>query len=135
MRVSQQALGLITKAQVFDSSFNCIVGLAYPSMAAKFQQNPYEGDDDDDEDGRPVMNNGHVPFFDSVMSQGLLKHNIFTFYMGPDDRKHHGHGASSQLTFGWIDPTKYVGDINWHQVRLPVFWALKLDKVTISVPN
>ena len=79
-------------------------------MAAKFRQSGEQ----------------HVPFFDSVMGQGLLQSNLFTFAMG------RGADQDSSLTFGWVDESQMQGDISWHQVVLPVFWSLPLDRVTLS---
>lgn len=80
-------------------------------MAAKFKQSGQR----------------HVPFFDSVMESGLLMDNVFAFSM--EDTK---SGLDSELTFGWIDHSKYVDKITWHDVVLPVFWSIKLDRVILS---
>ena len=61
--IEAQSIGLTTNAKVFDETFDCIVGLAYPQMAAKFRQSGEE----------------HVPFFDSIMDQGLLTRNLYAF--------------------------------------------------------
>lgn len=99
---------MTTKAEVFDDSFDCIIGLAYPSMAAKFSTGK------------------HVPLFDSIIKNKLLENNVFAFYLGKDP-------SVSTLTFGWADKSKFSGPLNWHPVRNQVFWSLKLTKVTVEV--
>jgi hypothetical protein len=44
---------LTTNASVFDEAFDCIIGLAYPAMAAKFGESK-----------EPK----HVPMFDSIIN-------------------------------------------------------------------
>jgi len=108
--IDDQSLGLTTSQKVFDDSFDCIIGLAYPKMAAKFKQSGER----------------HVPVFDSVIEQGLLASNVFAFSMAMRGE------LGSELTIGWIDETKYTGEIVWHDVVLQNFWSLALDKVTLS---
>ena len=52
LTIQDQAIGLTTSASVFDDSFDCIIGLAYPAMAAKFAGSSEK----------------HVPVFDSIMT-------------------------------------------------------------------
>ena len=99
---------------MFDHSFDCIVGLAYPKMAARFKQSGER----------------HVPFFDSLIEQKILHDNIFAFSMARHDRE-----PASKLTFGWVDRKAFQGELAWHPVVLPVFWSLALDKVTLSLQN
>ena len=101
-------IGIITKEAVLDESFDCICGLAYPTMAQ----------------GSKKIG---PPLFDSMMTQGLLNQNIFAFYMSlcQDEQK-------SELSFGWADPTRYVGPIIWHPVVHQFFWSLQLDDVLVN---
>jgi hypothetical protein len=94
LKVEDQAIGLTTNAAVFDDSFDCIVGLAYPSMAAKFGEK---------------KSTKHVPIFDSIIGQKLLDHNVFAFYLGKNN-------SDSTLTFGWVDKTRYTEPLVWHPV-------------------
>ncbi len=76
----------------------------------------------------------HVPFFDSIMEQELLRKNTFAFSM-ENHNAPPGEKIQSELTFGYVDPTKYTGEMIWHDVVLPVFWSLNLDRVTLSFSN
>jgi Eukaryotic aspartyl protease len=99
--VKDQVFGVMTKECVLDESFDCICGLAYPTMANTV-----------DIDAKPL--------FDNMISQRLLKENIFAFYMSLC------HEESSELVFGWADETKYQGPIVWHPVIHKYFWSLRL---------
>ncbi len=41
--------------------------------------------------------------------------------MLPDDE--------SELLFGSYDPTKFIGNLNWHPVVDKLFWSLRLDDI------
>lgn len=68
-----------------------------------------------------------------MIKQGLLKNNLFAFSMvkGDDDLA----ATGSELTLGWINPSRYSGELTWHDVVLPHFWSVKLDRVTLSFSN
>lgn len=38
----------------------------------------------------------------------------------------------SELIFGWIDKTKYVGDLKWYPVINKFFWSIALDEVKVN---
>ena len=73
-------MGFVEKAEVFDDTFDCIVGLAYKKMAAK----------------------GTVPILDNIIEEGVLMRNIFSFYLSQGEEDH-GAGLMSRLVFGKID--------------------------------
>ena len=79
---------MIRKDHVLDTTFDGIIGLAYPCMSG------FKG----------------LPLFDSMMQQKLLLRNVFAFYMSLNKYE------QSELIFGWIDDTKYSGDLVWHDV-------------------
>lgn len=39
----------------------------------------------------------------------------------------------SELIFGWIDSTKFIGDMKWYPVVSQFFWSLKLDDVKVRI--
>lgn len=95
------------KEHVFDESFDAIIGLAYPAMA---------------EHGRP----DETPLFDTMINQKVLPQNVFAFYMSLNDDE------NSELIFGWIDHSKYVGDLKWYPVIHKFFWTIKLDDIKLN---
>lgn len=52
-----------------------------------------------------------LPIMDSMIKQGLLDYNMFSFYMAMNDKD------QSELLFGGYDKTKFSGDIIWHPVE------------------
>lgn len=107
--LKHQRLGEIASmdGDVFnDAKFSGILGLAFPSMAAF----------------------GFLPVFDSIMSNQALPSNIFTFYysFSPDEE--------SQVTFGWLDESKFKGDITWANVikGKEYYWLIEVDNIRLG---
>ncbi|CDW74996.1 pepsin a-like [Stylonychia lemnae] len=101
--IKNQAFGLAKDEVVFDETFEAIVGLAFPQMSNSLEVGQ--------------------PFFDSLIDQKLLHMNVFAFYMSVSKKD------QSELIFGWIDESKYTGNIVWHPVINQFFWQLQLDDV------
>ena len=72
------------------------------------------------------MSDYGTPFFDSIMKEGLLKNNIFSFYMFTNAKD------NSELWFGEYDNSKFTGDIQWHPVVDKLFWSMKLDDIKVN---
>lgn len=108
LMIKQFNFGLVIQESVFSGYFDAIVGLAYPTMA----------------------DSNVVPFFDSMIKEGILAKNLFAFHMSmnPDEE-------DSELIFGDIDHERYVGDITWHPVVDKLFWSVRLDDVRIDTKN
>ena len=102
-------MGFVEKAEVFDDTFDCIVGLAFKKMAAK----------------------GTVPIMDNIIDEGVLMRNIFSFYLSQGDEDHE-KGLTSKLVFGKIDQSDIVGPITWFDVTDKDFWALKLTDILLD---
>lgn len=109
IQVTHQRLGEIASmdGDVFnDAKFSGILGLAFPSMAAF----------------------GFQPVFDSMMKNEELPSNIFTFYysLNPDEE--------SEVTFGWLDESKYKGDITWVNVvkGKEYYWLIEVDNIRLG---
>jgi hypothetical protein len=73
-----------------------------------------------------------VPFFDTMMNDGILKANVFAFFMSmnPDDE-------DSDVMFGdWnvsrIDANYNNQTLEWHPVKHKLFWSIQLDDVKIN---
>lgn len=107
LEISSQAFGEITveNGDVFATSkFAGIAGLAFPALSAY----------------------GNVPFFDNIMSQGLLGVNMFAFYYSKLPRQ------ESALFFGGPDPEFYSGDITWMPVMRQFYWEIRLQDIAIG---
>lgn len=74
---------------------------------------------------------GVTPVFDEMIQQHLLKSNVFSFYLtGLEDEKK--YGVKSDLTFGYIDRTKYQGDIHWNDILFQYMFGVRLDDVKVN---
>lgn len=102
-------MGFVEKAEVFDDTFDCIVGLAYNQMAAK----------------------GTVPIMDNIIAEKILLRNVFSFYLSQGDEDHEA-GLMSKLVFGKIDETDIEGEITWFEVVDKDFWALRLTDILLD---
>ncbi len=88
--------------EVFVSGrFSGILGMSYPEMAAF----------------------GITPVFDNLMKSKLLKENMFTFFYSWNEN------VDGQITFGYIDDTKYKGDIKYYPVVEKFYWTIELDDI------
>lgn len=58
-----------------------------------------------------LAEDGVKPVFDNMMDQGLLKNNLFAFYLTQSSQN-----VESDITFGYYDKTRFTGDITWHPV-------------------
>jgi len=99
--VYNQSFGMIKKAEgaVFESiPLEGILGLAFPSMAAK----------------------GSSPFFDTIIKQKALKNNKFAFYFSLSNP------AANAIFWGDVDKDFHSGDITYHKVTDPYYWAVDL---------
>jgi cathepsin D len=93
---------LVEHGDVFDSNkFSGILGLAYPGMSA----------------------NGFTPVWDNIINSKKLQKNIISFYYSNDE------AIDGQITIGYIDDTKYTGDIKYHKVIEKYYWDLRLDDI------
>lgn len=81
--------------------FSGILGLSYPSMSAY----------------------GVTPVFDNIIDKSLLKNNIMTFYYSVNE------SVDGQITVGYIDQTKYSGDIKYYPVIDKFYWTIGMTDV------
>ena len=66
------------------------------------------------------------------MTMNFLKEPIFAFYMSLNPWESGMKGDQSQLTLGYVDESKFVGEIMWHPVVKKVYWALSLDSIKLN---
>lgn len=108
IKIENQIFGNVEEQHhIFMGDFEAIVGMAYPSLAEK----------------------GTQPLFDNMISQHLLKDNIFAFYLSDDP---HGADSESELTFGYYDKTRFVAPLVWHPVVYKSMFALHLDDILMG---
>jgi len=109
IKIKNQKFGNVEEqAGIFNGGFEAIIGMAYPELAEQ----------------------GVTPVFDNMMSQQLLKNNMFAFYL--TTKQAENMGIQSDLTFGYYDKTKFQGELVWHPVIFKYMFGLKLDDIKIN---
>lgn len=104
MEVPHQTFALVTDEDRGSTiNFSCLVGLSYPNLAP----------------------NGELLFFDNIMENDLLEDNVFTVYYFSD-------GEHAELTFGYIDPNFYLGEITYAEVQEQMHWNIQIDDILID---
>ena len=83
--VPDWTFGMVVEHSVFNGKFDALIGMAYPQFAEP----------------------GVTPFFDSMMDDGILKRDVFAFFMSmnPDDE-------DSDVMFGDWDNARIDPDYN-----------------------
>ncbi|MFT7814945.1 gastricsin-like [Arapaima gigas] len=100
--VTEQMVGLSTNEpgrNFLVAQFDGILGLSYPSIAA----------------------GGATPVMDNMIQQGLLKQNMFAFYLSRNNQQ------GSEVAFGGMDNTKYQGQIHWTPVTSQTYWQISIN--------
>ena len=72
--------------------------------------------------------NGITPFFQSAVSQGLIKSAEFAFYLAKDASASPG----GELTLGGTDPTYYTGDFTYVPVTKPGYWQFAWESIAVN---
>jgi saccharopepsin len=62
-----------------------------------------------------------------MMSQKVLKNNMFAFYLTTNNQD-----SESDLTFGYYDKTKFTGDLVWHPVLFKYMFGIQLDDIKVN---
>jgi len=65
-----------------------------------------------------------TPLFENMVAQGLVKEQVFGFYMRAT--------RVGELILGGIDASKYTGPITWAPLTHQTYWAFNLDRMTLG---
>mmetsp|Transcript_25917 Transcript_25917/g.90239 ORF Transcript_25917/g.90239 Transcript_25917/m.90239 type:complete len:404 (-) Transcript_25917:228-1439(-) len=111
--IKNQSIGEVTvePGQVWvESPFDGLLGLAYPLLS---------------------MPPGVVPPFDTIMKDGTLAHNQFSFYLSSTDGD-----DTSMLLLGGTDPKYYSGEITYVPFNglqfLLGYWLITGDSISVA---
>jgi len=61
------------------------------------------------------------------MDQKLIDNAVFAFYLTSESS-----GISSELSFGYIDDSKYTGEIHWAPVKMQYMYGVQLDDIMFN---
>jgi cathepsin D len=84
-----------------DGEFSGILGLSYPALSAI----------------------DVTPVFDNIINSKILSNNLMTFFYSLNEE------TDGQITFGYIDNSKYIGDIKYHSVIDKYYWTIQMDDI------
>ncbi|KAF9288210.1 Vacuolar protease A [Mortierella alpina] len=71
---------------------------------------------------------GTVPPLYNLIRHNVIDDPIFSFYL-----THSGHdGEGGEMMLGGVDPTRFTGELQWHDVRRQVHWEIDLTKVRLG---
>jgi len=85
------------------AKFDGILGLAFPSISVN-----------------------HIPpVFQTLMEQGQVKENLFSFYLNRDPSS----AVGGELNFGTVDNDHFTGKLTYHPVVWKTYWTLYIDSV------
>lgn len=64
-----------------------------------------------------------------MISQKVLTNNLFSYHYVYKEEEKYGNGYQSDLTLGYFDKTRFVGDIQWYPVIEKSMFGIKLDDI------
>lgn len=88
-----------------NDDFEGLIGLAYPSMQ---------------------INQKYTPLFDSIISLKVLQQNIMAFYLSINEEE------KGEMTIGYIDNTKYEGNLKYYDVIDQYYWSIELTDIKVN---
>ncbi|KAJ0064743.1 hypothetical protein NL108_012975, partial [Boleophthalmus pectinirostris] len=105
VQVFAEATSLSAMPFIF-AKFDGVLGMGYPSVAI----------------------DGIIPVFDRIMSQHILKEEVFSIYYSRDPK----HLPGGELVLGGTDPNYYTGTFNYVDTREIGKWDVIMKGVSIG---
>lgn len=101
---------------------NQVFGLTYREEGFAFYNVPFEGILGL---SFPTIKLSHTtPFFDSIINDHLLKHNIFSLYLSED--------GQSNINFGSIEKPNMKENFKFVDVNSKTYWEIKIEDILIN---
>ncbi|XP_007562362.1 renin [Poecilia formosa] len=105
VQVFAEATSLSAMPFIF-AKFDGVLGMGYPNVAI----------------------DGITPVFDQIMSQHILKEEVFSIYYSRDPKQSPG----GELLLGGTDPNYYTGNFNYLETREMGKWEVTMKGVTVG---
>ncbi|XP_008412234.1 renin [Poecilia reticulata] len=106
VQVFAEATSLSAMPFIF-AKFDGVLGMGYPNVAI----------------------DGITPVFDQIMSQHILKEEVFSIYYSRDPK----HSPGGELLLGGTDPNYYTGNFNYLETREMGKWEVTMKGVAVGV--
>nr|XP_056701208.1 renin [Euleptes europaea] len=88
------------------AKFDGVLGMGYPSQAI----------------------DGVIPVFDRIISQKVLKEEVFSVYYSRNSQSNTG----GEIILGGSDPSYYTGDFHYHSISRKGYWHIDLQGVSVG---
>uniref|UniRef100_A0A3Q2NVH8 renin n=1 Tax=Fundulus heteroclitus TaxID=8078 RepID=A0A3Q2NVH8_FUNHE len=105
VQVFAEATSLSAMPFIF-AKFDGVLGMGYPNVAV----------------------DGITPVFDRIMSQHVLKEEVFSIYYSRDPK----HSPGGELLLGGTDPNYYTGNFNYMETREMGKWEVTIKGVSVG---
>ncbi|KAM9751152.1 renin [Menidia menidia] len=105
VQVFAEATSLSAMPFIF-AKFDGVLGMGYPNVAI----------------------DGITPVFDRIMSQHVLKEQVFSVYYSRDPK----HSPGGELVLGGTDPNYYTGNFNYVETREMGKWEVTMKGVSVG---
>ncbi|XP_047196312.1 renin [Hippoglossus stenolepis] len=105
VQVFAEATSLSAMPFIF-AKFDGVLGMGYPNSAI----------------------DGITPVFDRIMSQHVLKEEVFSVYYSRDPK----HSPGGELVLGGTDPNYYTGNFNYMHTREMGKWEITMKGVSVG---
>ncbi|XP_075331831.1 renin [Odontesthes bonariensis] len=105
VQVFAEATSLSAMPFIF-AKFDGVLGMGYPDVAI----------------------DGITPVFDRIMSQHVLKEQVFSVYYSRDPK----HSPGGELVLGGTDPNYYTGSFNYMETRELGKWEVTMKGVSVG---
>ncbi|KAM9856222.1 renin [Aulostomus maculatus] len=105
VQVFAEATSLSAMPFIF-AKFDGVLGMGYPNVAI----------------------DGITPVFDRIMSQHVLKEEVFSVYYSRDPK----HSPGGELVLGGTDPNYYTGNFNYMDTREMGKWEVTMKGVSVG---
>ncbi|TDH10433.1 hypothetical protein EPR50_G00074830 [Perca flavescens] len=106
VQVFAEATSLSAMPFIF-AKFDGVLGMGYPNVAI----------------------DGITPVFDRIMSQHVLKEEVFSVYYSRDPK----HSPGGELVLGGTDPNYYTGNFNYMDTRETGKWEVTMKGVSVGM--
>uniref|UniRef100_A0A3Q3X973 renin n=1 Tax=Mola mola TaxID=94237 RepID=A0A3Q3X973_MOLML len=106
VQVFAEASSLSAMPFIF-AKFDGVLGMGYPNVAI----------------------DGITPVFDRIMSQQILKEEVFSVYYSRDPK----HSPGGELVLGGTDPNYYTGNFNYINTRETGKWEVTMKGVSVGM--
>lgn len=77
--------------------------------------------------GFPALGDGVDTIVDTMKDQKLIKRKQFSFYMSRKDES-----EDSFIAFDNIDKSLIDGEIQYHEVKSPIYWTLVAEQIRLG---